>query len=1120
MNGFPTYDDQQAVMTMNRAAYGDQQAAIMSGAGGFYGGAATGLNNLASDIGSLVRPITYTPPARTYVGSGGYYVQHTGLMRGLASQIGIGGGDVPRGISAYDYHTNQARDVGERIGTGLTSTASVAGGIGAGVAMSGATTFAGQMVGGAVGAAVGSVFGPVGTVAGAVGGRFIGGLAGGLAGYGLGMSGAGLITDSISQRREIQSFLSSSSFRFAGTGSALNAGNISGAGMSRDTRRDIADFVRSRDVADPTMDMGELSQILQTGAQQGLFTGSQDLDDFKSKYKSLVENVKAVTKTLRTTLEEGVKVVKDLKGIGVTGQDVQGMVSMAASTGAVAGRTAAEMMNVGLQGAEMYRGTGIGMNIGAQANMMNLASIRAARDAGVLSQEAIAQAGGEQAMAQQQTARGLQFAQTQFGRGMNAAFFQGGGFNAGAFNQAMMGGGMDFTSQAQLAAGNLSSPAAIINYQANQHKFLTEMGNQFGGQGLQVGQMAATASYATYLAQQTGASREDAYRFAAQSLYNMSPADIDAQMGQMKGAGDVFAAAQKGAQANALKQAVDEGYENFVFNKLGARIGDAVGGAVDVVAAPMNRFIDRTSASFERFRQEQVLGLRRVSMTDARAGAFTDVTISQKALDKAEEQIAKGPLELDVGGILSTSAGERLDEAISSGLLSNMGITDKNVERQRLFLDSRQKLRDRDLVLNEGNVGFDRRVSVDLSAVQEAASAKYANYDITVSEARKAQEKGSLDDVGGGLGRALLRGSSRFDEDDPSVTDKLAMASFGVSSFAELSKEQAQKLILQSSGTRFEKAFNAKRQVRKDVKNAAGVAGIARIEKAMKVFDSAEKSLESMLDLPDLNSEVTSKLAEAIVAQSNAAAEKDPEKKKALMKKASDKSRAVMVLAESEGVDPTAIDQMSSAIFTTDEKVKDAANLLGAVNVKVNELATERGSNLLADAAEAQLAGKSGLSESQRSAAKTAARALRGGITNLDDKQAKALEEAGVATGIMQQRQNLKDIEAADGLTGDKKINAVSEALRRSGLSGKDILQIEKDLKSGATDVDQISKRVEQEFARKIQGDDLFMAPGGSGAVGDNQGKSAMEQFAIQTSINTEILSAMQGLAARLRISQ
>jgi outer membrane lipoprotein SlyB len=223
MDGFPTYGDQQAMMTMNRAAYGDQPAAMMANVGSFYGSAASGLSNMASDVGSLVRPIGYTPPARIYPSYGGMYAQETGFFSGLAGQVGFDR-SVPRGTSAYAYHTQQAADIGERVGMGAASTTTALGGIAAGAALSGVGTVAGQFVGGAVGAAVGSVLGPLGTMSGAAVGRVAGGFIGGLASYGVGMTGAGMVNEAIGQRREIQSFLSESSFRFASAGSALSAG--------------------------------------------------------------------------------------------------------------------------------------------------------------------------------------------------------------------------------------------------------------------------------------------------------------------------------------------------------------------------------------------------------------------------------------------------------------------------------------------------------------------------------------------------------------------------------------------------------------------------------------------------------------------------------------------------------------------------------------------------------------------------------------------------------------------------------------------------------------------------------------------------------------------------------
>src|SRR4051812_28446216 len=107
----PMYGDSQANLTGMRASYGDVPAYMMAGAGATYGGAASGVRNMFSDLGGMIRPVTYTPPARVNVGYYGQTAQQTGFFTGLTGTLGFN--EAPRGVNSYDYGRRQASDFGE-----------------------------------------------------------------------------------------------------------------------------------------------------------------------------------------------------------------------------------------------------------------------------------------------------------------------------------------------------------------------------------------------------------------------------------------------------------------------------------------------------------------------------------------------------------------------------------------------------------------------------------------------------------------------------------------------------------------------------------------------------------------------------------------------------------------------------------------------------------------------------------------------------------------------------------------------------------------------------------------------------------------------------------------------
>lgn len=598
----PVYGDQQANLTAARAAYGDIPAMMMSGAaytGSAGYGAVTGLGNMFSAVGSQVMPVRYTPPARVNVGYYGQYQQETGFARGLAGVAGLR--YQPFGTQAYRYGYYNAADVGERVGGGLVSAGTVAAGVATGAPL-------GSMIGGAVGGALGAPLGPAGMMVGSAVGSF----AGMLAGY----TGVEAFSDVVAQRRQMNSFLESSSFRYVGAGSSMADPRL-GSGMSAEARRGATDMMRRMDVRDPTLNTEDLFGILQGATSAGLLNGVKDMEGFKSKFKDIVEGVKSVTKTLHMSLQEGLQVMKDLKAINIEPNQMSTIGFQAEVAGKISGRTAQEVVGLGLQGAELFRGTGIEMKIGYQSNVMNIASVRAARDAGLLSQEAIVQAGGEEALSQRMTASGLQFMQSAAGRGFGAAFFNPGmgpsGFNAASFSNFMAKGG-SMVGLAMQGASNLAGPDRLIQYEAYQDKFMSEMGKAMGGDTTLAMGMAAMSEAKMLVDSGATKDMKAAFRLTLMRSYNMSPAEADTMYARIQNAPNEFKARMDAGQNTAMQRTVDEAMSTVGFGYLYNRGEDFVKGLVEPAVRGAENVIDGAREGTIGFWERNVVGLQRADM--------------------------------------------------------------------------------------------------------------------------------------------------------------------------------------------------------------------------------------------------------------------------------------------------------------------------------------------------------------------------------------------------------------------------------------------------------------------------------------------------------------------------
>jgi len=560
----------QARLTQMRAsmdsAFGGMGGMGMTGMYGMmntiYGGAGGmgGMGNIA-DFGTQIRPVTYTPPAIAMQPHFGMFqVQQTLSQAGLGAMgpIGIGlsqtmtnyragglGGilrgpsGLPENISMTEYMAMSARGFADRVGDAAA--------IGAVTAASTAA----QLGAGAIGSVIGAApFASGGFMAG------VGGLIGGVAG-GMAVSAyAGAVTDMMAENRAVQSQLAAGSFRFFTSGATGDVDPLTGRGMSRRARASVATSIQNMEMNDLRYSMDEYKQVLEGGMQFDLFSGTHDVEDFKNKFKGLVETLKTVTTTLHTSLKEGLEVVRGFRDMGVTDpSEVSRLVLSSEARGRASGRTGMEMLAIGQAGAEIFRGTGITMERGFELNQMNVTTVRSMLNAGTLSREMIMQAGGENALAQQMTAGALSAFQTAQGRAAMMANFNMG---TGAMNPNLLPNLMGGDIMQQIAGAARMGPAALLTFQARQEDLISKMSPQAMqtfGLSLDVGMGRELMKAAP------GLGAEDAVRVAAQRR-GLSKPQVEAEVALMTQNPDTMLADQQAAIDAVRTQAAGEDIRN------------------------------------------------------------------------------------------------------------------------------------------------------------------------------------------------------------------------------------------------------------------------------------------------------------------------------------------------------------------------------------------------------------------------------------------------------------------------------------------------------------------------------------------------------------------------------
>ena len=277
----------------------------------------------------------------------------------------------------------------------------------------------------------------------------------------------------MANNRSVQTQLEAGSFRFISGGKDVDP--LTGRGFGRRARAEVADFVQSQELKDVRFGMPEMKQILESGMQMDLFSGTSDIEDFKSRFKGMVETIKTISSTLHTSIKEGMEVMRGFRDMGVTNPGtVQAMTQQAESMGRMSGRTGMEMLAIGQAGAEMFRGTGVRMGLGFELNMQNTTLVRQMLNEGLITRETVGQAGGENALAQQMTGAALGSTQTAMGRGVMMANFNPatGGLDPNFLGNMMGKGAIGLVQNAARLAGN---PQALMSFQAHQEDIVSAM---------------------------------------------------------------------------------------------------------------------------------------------------------------------------------------------------------------------------------------------------------------------------------------------------------------------------------------------------------------------------------------------------------------------------------------------------------------------------------------------------------------------------------------------------------------------------------------------------------------------------------------------------------------------
>ena len=147
------------------------------------------------------------------------------------------------------------------------------------------------------------------------------------------------------------------------------------------------------------MDFEEFSGLTQTLSAGGNFQGVSDLQEFKSKLRGSLQQLKEIAQVTNSTLQEAAQVSAALKQQGFSGGQLPAAASQAFGLGSATGLGAGQFLQAGAMGAQYGAATNMGMSRGSSMFQQALGGVEFAMQQGKFSPEMIQRLGGSSSSA-------------------------------------------------------------------------------------------------------------------------------------------------------------------------------------------------------------------------------------------------------------------------------------------------------------------------------------------------------------------------------------------------------------------------------------------------------------------------------------------------------------------------------------------------------------------------------------------------------------------------------------------------------------------------------------------------------------------------------------------------
>lgn len=310
-----------------------------------------------------------------------------------AQMLSMQMGTMPQ-ITAYSAaRTGQGGMYGEQLAGGMANAGRTMMGLGGlGLGLAGAITgapfdpFSAAMAGGGMGWSMAGGAGLRGAM-GALGGAGLAAAPFLLAGQAMDVYG-GAFHGGMRQQAQTNSVLRNS-FNFSGGQGSL------GRGFSQGQMGQIGSLIAAETARSPFTSSQELNQLIQTGAESGMFTAVRDVESFTRRFRTMLDGLKKIQKEIGGTLSEALQFTRGTQQLGIwsTGGRTA-FASEMRDTMANTGMDQGQLFSLAATGSMLSRATGGVGRQGAVGALRAARQIGSAVNSGILSPEMLSEMTG------------------------------------------------------------------------------------------------------------------------------------------------------------------------------------------------------------------------------------------------------------------------------------------------------------------------------------------------------------------------------------------------------------------------------------------------------------------------------------------------------------------------------------------------------------------------------------------------------------------------------------------------------------------------------------------------------------------------------------------------------